>query len=479
MKAKALLLILSAFLLLAGLSPQLAQAAPYEGYTYNYWGESVKSPVAYLPSRAITGDDAGTGAWQSPTDLFVSADGFIYVLDSGNGRIVILNKQWETVREIKSFLNDGKKDGFNKPEGLFVTTAGQIYVADTENRRIIELNQEGTFVREIGAPKADVISENFEYFPRKVIVDKAGRIYVVGRGVYEGLIEFDSDGKFTGFMGTNRVQFDPVELFWKSIATKAQREKMARFIPLEFNNADVDEDGFIYTTTADKKSLSLVKKLNPSGVDVLRVNGEFAPIGDLTKNRSSFVDIDIAGNGVYRALDSVRGRVFTYNEDGNLLYVIGQLGDQLGTFRNPVAIESHDDAIYVLDRDLGWITEFKATRFGRLVGEANRLYTSGKHNEAAELWKQVLQLDANYEMAYVGIGKSMLRQGEYKEAMTYLKLGNDREYYSKALTKYRREYMREYFGVYMSGAIGLLVLVVGGRRFAKSRKKGGVQDVVS
>lgn len=104
-----------------------------------------------------------------------------------------------------------------------------------------------------------MIGAGFEYFPRKVIVDKAGRIYVVGRGVYEGLIEFDSDGQFTGFMGTNKVQFDPVDLFWKSVSTKEQREKMVQFIPLEFNNTDVDEDGFIYTTTVDKKTFSPVK----------------------------------------------------------------------------------------------------------------------------------------------------------------------------------------------------------------------------
>lgn len=479
MKTKALLLILAAFLLFAGLSPQPAQAAPYEGYTYNYWGESVKSPIAYLPSRAITGLEAGTGAWQSPMDLFATDDGLLYILDSGNGRIVVLNEKWEIVREIQGFQNNGKEDGLRNPEGIFVTAAGQIYVADTDNRRIVELNGDGTFVREIGAPQSDVISDTFEYFPRKVIVDKAGRIYVVGRGVYEGLVEFDSDGNFTGFMGTNRVQFDPIDLFWKTVSTKEQREKMIRFIPLEFNNVDVDEDGFIYTTTADKKTLSPVKRLNPSGIDVLRVNGELYPIGDFSLNRSNFIDIDVSGNGVYRTLDSTRGRVFTYNEDGNLLYVIGQLGNQLGTFRNPVAVESYSDAIYVLDRDLGRITEFKATKFGRLVGEANSLYSSGKHDEAALLWQEVLRLDANYEMAYVGIGKSMLRQGEYKDAMTYLRLGNDREYYSKALTKYRREYMREYFGAYMTGAIALFLAIFGIRRFIRSRKEGRVQNAVS
>lgn len=188
----------------------------------------------------------------------------------------------------------------------------------------------------------------------------------------------------------------------------------------------------------------------------------------------------MTGNGVYRVLDSTRGRVFTYNEDGKLLYVIGQLGSQLGTFKNPAAVESYEDAIYVLDRDLGRITEFTVTQFGSMVNEANTLYSSGKHDEAAKLWREVLKLDANYEMAYVGIGKSLLRQGEYKEAMTYLKLGNDREYYSKALGKYRREYMRDYFSLYMTGIIAVLLggcVIV--RLVKRPRKEGRVQDVVS
>ncbi|MDQ0170570.1 gluconolactonase [Paenibacillus tundrae] len=479
MKVRSWLIVLAASLLISGFGHNVAHGAPYEGYTYNYWGNSVKSPIAFLPFRVITGTDAGTGAWQSPMDLYAAHNGLLYVLDSGNGRIIVLNDKWETMRVIQHFEHEGKQDSFLNPEGLFVTESGQIYVADTENRRVVELNPDGTFVRAIGAPESDVISDTFEYFPRKVIVDKAGRIYVVGRGVYEGLIEFDSDGRFTGFMGTNRVQFDPVDLFWKSVSTKEQREKMIRFIPLEFNNADIDEGGFIYTTTADKNTASAVKKLNPSGIDVLRVNGEFAPVGDLSINRSSFIDIQVSSNGVYRALDSTRGRVFTYNEDGNLLYVIGQLGNQKGTFKNPVAIESYGDAIYVLDRDLGQITEFKPTTFGGLVNEANRLYSSGKHSEAATLWQEVLRLDANYEMAYVGIGKSMLREGEYKEAMTHLKLGNDREYYSRALAKYRREYMREYFGMYMTVAIGVLVSLILWRRIARSRNERGAGDVAN
>ncbi|CAM4364314.1 YIP1 family protein [Paenibacillus alkaliterrae] len=457
-------------MIFVGLSPKPAHASPYEGYTYSNWGEAVQSPIAYLPSRTITGQEIGIGPWTAPSDLFAAPDGNLYVLDSGNGRIVVLNSEWKAVRQMQGFQRNGQQESFNNPEGIFVTGAGHIYVADTENRRVVELDGSGAFVREIGAPKSEVISDNFEYFPRKVIVDKAGRIYVVARGVYEGIIEFDSEGGFTGFMGTNRVQFDPVDLFWKTVSTKEQREKLIRFVPIEFNNMDVDADGFIYTTTADKQTLAPVKRLNPSGIDVLRVNGSMGPVGDLSRERSAFIDIDESGNGVYRTLDSTRGRIFTYNEDGNLLYVIGQLGNQIGTFKNPVAIESIGNRIYVLDRDLGRITEFAATKFGSLVGEANGLYSAGKHDAAAKLWEEVLRLDANYEMAYIGIGKSMLRKGEYKQAMTFLKLGNEREYYSKALTKYRREYMREHFGTYMTMVIALILVVMTVRRRMRLRK---------
>lgn len=475
MKMKRSILILAAVMLLLGLKPNPAQGAPYEGYTYSYWGEAVHSPIAYLPKRWITGQQLGIGPLAAPSDMFAAPDGNLYVLDSGNGRIVVLSSEWEEIRQIRGFRQNGKEDSFNHPEGIFVTEAGHIYVADTENRRVIELDPEGEFVREIGAPESEVISDGFEYFPRKIIVDKAGRIYVVARGVFEGIIEFDSDGAFTGFLGTNRVDFDPVDLFWKTISTKEQREKMIRFVPTEFNNLDLDPDGFIYTTTASAQSEVPVKRLNPSGIDVLRVNEYVGPIGDISRIRSVFIDIDVSDHGVYRALDSTRGRIFTYNEDGSLLYVLGQLGNQEGTFKTPVAVESSGDRIFVLDRDLGSITEFTPTRFGSLVNEANRLYSTGKHEEAAALWREVLKLDANYEMAYVGIGKSMLREGEYKQAMNYLKLGNDREYYSKALTKYRREYMRENFGMIMTVLIGLMLAALG-IRYGWKRRKGEVKQ---
>jgi len=462
-------------------SPIQAEAAPYEGYTYSYWGTTVNTPNAYSPAETIDGSGQGIGRLKEPADMYIGADGLLYVLDTGNGRIVIFNEKWQVVREIRGFMRDGKQEQFASPQGIFVTRDNHIFVADTENRRVVELTGEGEFIRAIGAPQSEVIRKGFEYYPAKVAVDNAGRIYVVGRGVFDGIIELDADGVFMGFMGTNRVKFDMWDYFWKRLSTKEQRSKLAQYVPLEFNNLDMDSEGFIYTTTADVASTEPIRRLNPTGADVLRREGYFFPMGDVYSGSAAassvLIDVKVGANGVYSALDSRKGRIFTYDQDGNLMYIFGRMGEQEGTFRTPVAVERRGDHFLVLDQAMNRITVFKPTRYGKLINEANDLLISGNYDEAERKWRELLNLDANNEVAYVGIGKALLRQGENKQAMEYLKLGYDRVYYSKAFGKYRKEMVREYFGVGMS-----FIIVVGAglwalsilRRRVKGEKKANV-----
>lgn len=232
----------------------------------------------------MDGKQLGIGDFKNPEDLFVAEDGHIYLLDSGNARIVMMNADWSVIRIIEGFINDGKPDTFANPQGIFVTSKGNIYVADTDNSRVVELENDGTFVRVIGPPKSDIIRSNFQYIPRKVALDKADRIFVIGKGVFDGIIEFDSDGGFTGFMGTNRVRFNVADYFWKQFATKAQRDKMIQFVPIEFSNLHMDSDGFIYSTTSELNSNTPIQRLNPTGIDVLRREGYHNPTGDLKYN---------------------------------------------------------------------------------------------------------------------------------------------------------------------------------------------------
>lgn len=49
--------------------------------------------------------------------------------------------------------------------------------------------------------------------------------------------------------------------------------------------------------------------------------------------------------GMYSVLDSKRGRVFTYDSQGNLLYIFGGRGDQKGQFNQPCALIYNGDEI--------------------------------------------------------------------------------------------------------------------------------------
>ncbi len=202
--------------------PAAGFVVPYQSYTYDYWGQPAPAPQAYLPVSIIRGRDLGVGDLRNPNDLHVSASGHIYIADTGNNRVIVLDPEWRLVRIISEFENAGGTDRLNGPRGLYVTEDESLYIADTGNGRILHFDAEGRLVRVIGRPESDIpgiIPANFNYRPLKVGVDQHGRIYVVAQDLYEGLITFSQDGRFRGFMGAPRVTPNFLDYLWSRIAT--------------------------------------------------------------------------------------------------------------------------------------------------------------------------------------------------------------------------------------------------------------------
>ena len=466
-----------ALLLASGI--EAAPASANDAYNYSYWGTPVPAPDAYALERVIYGNDWNAGPLSAPQDLYAGPGGKLYIADTGNDRIVILDRDFKPAGVIGEFAHDGKQDGLKGPQGIYVAPDGSVFVADTDNRRIVEFDGAGKAKRIIPEPESTLLRQGFQYAPTKLAVDKAGRLYVISQGSYEGIMEFESDGTFSGFIGTNRVKFSPVDLFWKRISTKAQREQMQQFIPIEFNNLDVDENGFIYTSASEENSDQPLKRLNPSGTDILRSKGYFPPKGDVgnleggsVTGSSIFVDVTPDRAGMFSALDAKRGRVFTYDKDGNLLYEFGGLGSQQGNFRTPVAIDLLGDRMAVLDKDNNRLSVFAPTTYGSLIRSAVMALSEGRTDESTEAWKRVLQLNANFDVAYIGIGKSLLKQGENREAMSYFELGNSREYYSEAFKRYRKEVVFEHFCTIVLVIALAIAVVIAAVKLAGRKAKG-------
>jgi hypothetical protein len=218
--------------------------------------------------------------------------------------------------------------------------------------------------------------------------------------------------------------------------------------------------------------------LNPKGEDVIKKGQNENVGGDLNidgqsvySGASQFIDVAYRGNGIYSLLDRRRGRVFTYDHEGNILYIFGGLGTQEGTFNVPAALEDMNGQVMVLDSGRGEIVAFKATEYGRLINEAVSLRFDGDEALAVPLWERVLQLDENNELANTGLGKAYLTSGDNKTAMKYLRLGMSREYYSIAFRRYRNAILIENANAGLTIASVLIAAALIYRTVRKKKKK--------
>ncbi len=84
--------------------------------------------------------------FRSPDDLVFSTKGDIYVADSGNGRIVRLDKNGKFISQ---WGKKGKATGeFGTAHGLAIDTQDRIYVADRGNNRVQVFEPTGAFLAE-------------------------------------------------------------------------------------------------------------------------------------------------------------------------------------------------------------------------------------------------------------------------------------------------------------------------------------------
>lgn len=453
-------------------------ACAEEGYTYNfdYWGDVQYSPDAYDVAGVFTSVEMGLDKkLNMPSGMFVYENN-VYICDTGNNRIIELERvatdKFELNRVIESFQGGSGPNTFAGPTDIAVTEDGYMYICDKNNERVLKLDMNLNYVMEFTKPTDPNFDQELSFLPHKLIVDTAGRVYCIATNVNKGLIKFENDGEFSGFVGATKVTYDWWEYIWKRFATRAQKEQMESFVPTEYDNIYVDHEGFIYAVTTNVSKADLdsgaadpIRRLNLLGNDILIRNGEWYVIGDIHwgegagfEGPSLMTDITAFDNDVYVALDRVRGRLFSYDDQGRMLWAFGGNGNMDGYFRMPVAIDHMGRDIIVLDSQDNSITVFTPTEFGNLVYDAIEQFQEGEYEASGETWQEVLRLNGNYDLAYIGIGRSLLRQERYHEAMEYFELKYDDVNYSKAFKQYRKEWVAEHIGLIILGLF--LVLCV-------------------
>lgn len=477
-----LALCLALGLLLAPVAALAAEDGFSAVYTYNYdyWGEIRESPNAYRADQVIFSGTLGLDTpMRKPQSLFVQGED-LYVCDTGNNRVLQLRREdgaFALVRIIER-ATGAEPEGFDTPSDVFVAVDGSIYVADTNHNRVVMMDRDLNFVREYVKPVDSTFEQNLSFLPSKIVVDIAGRVYVLSTNVNKGLVKYEADGTFTGFIGANKVKYDMWDYVWKAfLSTREQRAQQASFVPTEYENICIDSEGFIYATNIvfseyDLKSDAAkpIRRLNGIGNDILIKNGKYPPIGDLDwvegsldYGPSKFKDVTVMDDDIYVAVDRTHGRLFGYDAQGILLWAFGTKGNHVGAFLSAVSVEHMGRDLMVLDEDECSITVFTPTDYGNLIYRANDEYLRGQYDASADTWREVMKLNANYDPAFIGIGRALLREENYAEAMRYFKMAHDRVNYGRAYRYFRKENAEKSIGWIVAVIAALLIvpLVIG------------------
>ena len=460
------------FILFIGLSTPLLADTPFQGFRYNHWGQLTPSPAAYIPVMSVGASDIcdTLGEFSNPQHMNIDNNGNIYISDTGNNRIVVFDKNLNLIRVIDEFLNNGIVDIFNNPNGIFVNDDFSLHIADTGNNRIVSLDEHNNLIRILENPEGDVLPEDFNFIPLHVIIGRDDVMYVIARNVTEGIMIFNRNAEFIGFYGTIRVLYNPLDLLWRRLQTAEQRARQRLFIPTEFLSMVIDEYGFVFTTNAEHmgSSRNLVMRLNPRGQDVLRnYNANLRVAGTLDwepwglySGPSVFVDIVAREYGMYSALDITRNRVYTYDSEGNLLYVFSGIGNIAGMTHRPVAIEILDDNILILDAHRGQILYFEPTFYGELINQAIALQYKNDEIAALEYWRTLIEIDEHFALAFAGIGRAYFADGDYRLAMDYLRRGMDLRYYSLAFIRHRTETLHDGLQYILTAGLIFAVFII-------------------
>ncbi len=493
-KFKKIICILFALLMVVSTCCVTAGAgSAYQTYVYDVYGDPLYSPDAY--TAILTVDSAYMGLETpiaNPGDLLTDEAGNIYIADTDNNRIVVLDRYYKLKFTITTFSNDqGVPDALAAPEGLYVSEPNEkyktrmIWVCDTGSNRIVLFDEEGNFVKIIEEPESSLFDQDSVYKPVAVAVDAYNRLYVVSSTTYQGVIVMTDAGEFTGFIGAQAVSMTAWEIIWRRFQTKEQRENSETKVSTEFNNITINKSkGLVYVTTTtiedsavsgaitgkDKSGTnSPVKLLNANGSEIMRRNGFWMPAGEIDYSTrstdtitgvSKIIDAAVGPEDTWSIIDRDRQRVYTYDFDGNLLFAFGDKGNMLGNMRQVEAIAYQGTNMLLLDKTEKNFTVFQRTEYGDILLEAIEAESTQDFDLAINLWTEVLKRNSNFDAAYVGIGQAMYRNKDYANSLSYFESAYDTTNWSNSYKEIRKEWMSTYFLLLIAIIVALILGVV-------------------
>jgi uncharacterized protein (TIGR03663 family) len=150
------------------------------------------SATVVPPARILGEPGSAPGQFSEPRGLAADPRGNLYVADTKNNRIQVLDNEGKFVR---SFGSAGSGDGqLKEPGGVALDSDGSLIVADTWNHRIARFGADGTW---LGA----FVDDQRGFFGPRAVVIARDSVYVADTG-NKRIVRFDKKWKRVSDWGT-------------------------------------------------------------------------------------------------------------------------------------------------------------------------------------------------------------------------------------------------------------------------------------
>jgi DNA-binding beta-propeller fold protein YncE len=178
----------------------------------------VLDPVQGVERRRFGGTGSAPGKFFQPTNLALGPAGHLFVCDTLNARVQVLDRSGGVVRIVGS---RGRALGqLVRPKGIAVDRAGRLYVCDAAAETVLLYNREGRLLMALGGPgpgpgglslpaKVAISYDGTEHFAKYASPDfrveylvfvsnqlGPNKICVYGFGVYTGSAPVDEGARF-------------------------------------------------------------------------------------------------------------------------------------------------------------------------------------------------------------------------------------------------------------------------------------------
>lgn len=264
-----------------------------------------------------------------PQALSVDPEGHIFVVDTGNNRILEFDKNGTFIYSVGGFGWD--KEEFDRPLDISAKSGLDIFIADYNNERIERYDKNLNHISSFYSD--DTFSPSLQFgFPSSVDISKHGELFICDNE-NDRILKVNSFGE----LETNFGDFN-----WG----EGQLEYPVK---IELTTTDV-----VYVS--DQGTNQIV---------VFDYYGNFLTRfgnGILNKPDGLFWTVD---KKLFVA-DSGNNRIVVFNKDYKPIFFWGEKGDKEGAFNDPVDVTIFNNQIYVLDSGNGRVQVFKLKELQRI-----------------------------------------------------------------------------------------------------------------